>query len=52
MKWVFQQQYLHIFSNETHTIINNFHPHEVDGRGSEAQFQVGENLDFDNSTWS
>ena len=26
--------------------MSNFHPLEVVGRGSEAQFQVGENLNY------
>ena len=40
MKCVLKNQDLQI------TNISNFHPFEVVGRGSETQFQVGENLNY------
>ena len=36
--------YKYLVSNETN--MSNFHPLEVVGRGSDAQLQVGENLNY------
>ena len=42
----FKHQYLQMLGLKLNEYMDNFHPLEVVGRGSETQLQVGENLGY------